>query len=371
MFHSNPFFLGDWEITHPSSSNVIYDEQSPLSPPLHPASMFEEPRAPVTEGPLARAPICDEAEECRDMVPEKKSTLNQSDTKHQSPLQKNVNKRDPPNTHGHNDKKNFLKVENGVTHRGRSASPKKSASHYSEEHLEKVPGPLTNDPKRRPGERSPSPRKGENESCQISPRAGPGRHHSRKSRGRSLSPKKQQTMEGSKDQSHAEAKFLESESRRAGPRAGDHAEHVSDGKEKSGVIRKEPKQSQPGKHRTKSPEKKSKRMDEVSLPSKETSHITSRGVAESEKGKRATVGGTSSRKEKVGDGGRTLDKKLKADPDERMVLNKTEEDRSRESGGLKPERGSPARKTPITPGPWKVPSATKATGITGVAEKRL
>nr|XP_030724936.1 membrane-associated guanylate kinase, WW and PDZ domain-containing protein 3 isoform X1 [Globicephala melas] len=365
---------GDWNINNPSSSNVIYDEQSPFHPSSHSAFIFEESRVPVIEESLMRVQICEKAEELKDIVPEKKSTLNenQSDIKHQSLLHKNVNKRDPPNSHGHSDKKNLLKVENGVTPRGRSASPKKSASRYSEEHLEKIPSPLKNDPKRRPRDRSLSPRKGENKSSQISTRAASGQDHCRKSRGQSSSPKKQQKTEGSKDQSNV--------NQRVGGYASNNAEQMSDGKERSGVVRKDTNQSQPGKNRTRSPEKKSKRMDEKSLPSKKTNNTTSRAISENEKGKKATLVETSSSKDKIGENVKISEKKPKQEPEERMVLNKIEDhkrkeleaaDKNKESGGFKPESGSPAKKTPITPGPWKVPSASRATGTTGVAEKRL
>ncbi|XP_036682451.1 membrane-associated guanylate kinase, WW and PDZ domain-containing protein 3 isoform X1 [Balaenoptera musculus] len=365
---------GDWNINNPSSSNVIYDEQSPFHPSSHSASIFEESRVPVIEESLMRVQICEKAEELKDMVPEKKSTLNenQSDIKHQSLLHKNVNKRDPPNSHGHSDKKNLLKVENAVTPRGRSASPKKSASQYSEEHLEKIPSPLKSDPKRRPRDRSLSPRKGENKSSHISTRAASGQDHCRKSRGQSSSPKKQQKTEGSKDQSSA--------NQRVGGRASNNAEQMSDGKERSGVVRKDTNHSQPGKHRTRSPEKNSKRMDEKSLPSKKTNNTTSRAISENEKGKKATLVETSSSKDKTGENVKISEKKPKQEPEERMVLNKIEDhkrkeleaaDKNKESGGFKPESVSPAKKTPITPGPWKVPSASRATGTTGVAEKRL
>ncbi|XP_028344787.1 membrane-associated guanylate kinase, WW and PDZ domain-containing protein 3 isoform X3 [Physeter macrocephalus] len=365
---------GDWNINNPSSSNVIYDEQSPFHPSAHSASIFEESRVPVIEESLMRVQICEKAEELKDFVPEKKSTLNenQSDVKHQSLLHKNVNKRDPSNSHGHSDKKNLLKVENGVTPRGRSASPKKSASRYSEEHLEKIPSPLKNDPKRRPRDRSLSPRKGENKSSQISTRAASGQDHCRKSRGQSSSPKKQQKTEGGKDQSNA--------NQRVGGHASNNAEQTSDGKERSGVIRKDTNPSQPGKNRTRSPEKKSKRMDEKSLPSKKTNNITSRAISENEKGKKAILVETSSSKDKIGENVKISEKKPKQEPEERMVLNKIEDhkrkeleaaDKNKERGGFKPESGSPAKKATITPGPWKVPSASRATGTTGVAERRL
>ncbi|KAM7054781.1 membrane-associated guanylate kinase, WW and PDZ domain-containing protein 3 isoform 1-T1 [Molossus nigricans] len=327
---------GDWDITYPSSSRVIYDEQS-SAPPSRPASTLEGPHVPGAGESFVRAQVCEEAEGFKDTVPGKKSTLSQSDLKHPSLPQKDVRKRDPPHSHGHSDKKNVSNVENGITQRGRSASPKKSTSRCAEERSEKVLSPLKNDPNRRPRDRSASPRKGSGQD-----RAG--------SRGRSASPRKQQRTEGSQDQASAEARLLESQ--RAGARAGDSAEQTADGKEKSGVIRKETKQTQSGKNRTRSPEKKSKRIDEKSLPSKKTSNATSRVVSE---------------------------KKLKPDPEERVVPQ-TEDDRGsereaadthREGGGVRPERGSPARKAPITPGPWKVPSAGRATGTAGVAEKRL
>lgn len=355
---------------------MIYDEQSPFPPLSHPASIFEESHMPVIEESLMRVQICEKAEEFKDLVPEKKSTLNE----HQSLLQKNLSKRDPHNSHGHSDKKRLFKVENGVPPRGRSASPKKSAGRYSEEHSEKVPGPPKNDPKRRPRERSLSPRKGESKSRQISPRAGSGQDHGRRGRGRSSSPKKVQKTEGSNDHANAEAQLFEFENRRAGGRAGDSAEHILDGKERSGVVRKDTKQSESGKTTTRSPEKSSRRADEKSFPPKKPNNTaTSRAAPENEKGKKAALGDTSSSKDKL-EHVRTSEKKLKQEPDERTAMNKTEDhkgkdleggDKSRESGGFRPEGGSPARKAPITPGPWKVPSAHKATGTAGVAEKRL
>ncbi|XP_005389037.1 PREDICTED: membrane-associated guanylate kinase, WW and PDZ domain-containing protein 3 [Chinchilla lanigera] len=369
---------GDWDVNNPSSSSVIYDEQSPFPPAAHSASVFEESHVPVTEDSLVRVQMCEKAEELKDTVPEKKSTLNenQPEIKHQSLLQKNVNKRDPPNSYGHSDKKNLLRVENGVTQRGRSASPRKPAHRYSEEHLEKIPSPLKNDPKRRPRDRSLSPRK----RCQIDTNVGSGQNHYRKSRGRSSSPKKQQKTEGSKDLSNAEAKLLEGESRRVAGRASDNAEQLPDGKERSSVISKDVKQSQLGKDRARSPEKKSKRMDEKSPASQKASSTASRAVSENEKGKKATIGETRSGKDKTGGNVQIAEKKLKQEPDERMVFNKTEDhkgkeletaDKCKESERFKPESSSPVKKTPITPGPWKVPSANKVTGTTGMAEKRL
>ncbi|XP_036894623.1 membrane-associated guanylate kinase, WW and PDZ domain-containing protein 3 isoform X5 [Sturnira hondurensis] len=335
---------GHWDIPQPSPSNVIYDEQPPFPPPSHSASLCEEPRLPGTEGAFTRAQVCEKAEEFKDTGPEKR-TLHQSDMKHQPLLHKSVSKRDTPSSQGHSDKKHLLKAENGVAQRGRSASPRKPASRCTEEPLDKIPGALRNDPKRRPRERSPSPRKGETKSCPGGAGAGSGQGPARRDRGRSASPKKQQRMEGRPDRPNAEAKALELEGRRAGGRAREGAEQVADGKERSGVGRTDTKQS------PRSPEEKSKRVDEKS----EVSNVTNRVAPESEKGRRAPLGEPRR---------------------ERMAPNKPEDDRGlaadgNREGGARPERGSPARKPPITPGPWKVPSASRASGMTGVAEKRL
>lgn len=306
---------GDRDATHPPSPHVIYDEQPPSAPPSRSASMSEEP---VTGDAPVRAPTREKAGELQDPVPGRKSTS------HQSLPQKSVSKRDPPASHGHGDKKSLLKVENGASHRGRSASPRKSASRYAEDHLETIPGPLKCDPKRRPRDRSSSPGRGEKQS---SARAGSGQDPARNSRGRSSSPKKPPRTEGGRDQ--------------AGAPARDSALPAAGG------VRTEPKQSQPGKSRTRSPEKKSKRTDEKSLPSKRATHVAGRGGPEGDKGKRAPSGET--------------ERKLKPDA--------AEDDSGKEAADG--ARGSPGRRAPITPGPWKVPSASKASGSAGVAERRL
>ncbi|XP_077883167.1 membrane-associated guanylate kinase, WW and PDZ domain-containing protein 3 isoform X2 [Ictidomys tridecemlineatus] len=364
---------GDWDINNPSSSNVIYDEQSPFPPSLHSASIFEECHVPVIEESLTRVQICENAEELKDTIPEKNSTLNenQPEIKHQSLLQKNVNKRDPTNSPGHRNKKN-LKIENGVTQRGRSASPKKPANRQLEEHMEKNPRPLKNDPRRQPRDRSLSPRKGENKSCPINTKAGSEQNQCRKSRGQSSSPKKQQKLEGGKDPANASAKLLEGESRRIAGHTGDNTEQIPDGKEKSGAIRKELKQSPLEKNRTRSPEKKSKRMDEKSLPSKKKGNTAGGVGSENERGRQATSGEMRPGKDKIGENGQLSEKKLKQEPEDDHKGKDLEAADTRQEGGrVKPESSSPVKKAPITPGPWKVPSAKKVTGTAGVAEKRL
>lgn len=366
---------GDWDTNSPSSSNVIYDEQPPPLPSSHSASTFEESHVPATEDSLTRVQICEKAEELKDTVQEKKSTLNgsQPEMKYQS-VHKTMSKKDPPRGSGHGEKSR-LKGENGVTRRGRSASPKKSVNRHSEEHLEKIPRPLKSDPKEKSRDRSLSPRKGESKG-RLTIKAGSGQDPNRKDRGRSSSPKKQQKI-GGNSLSNTEGKLSEAGSRRAAGHPRDSTEQLPDGREKSGVSRKDLKQSQPGKTRTKSPEKKSSKVDETSLPSKKTSSTAGRVVSEKEKGKKPTAGETS--RETV-EHTQISAKQLKQEAQEKTALGNADDhkgresevtDRCRERAGCTPQSSSLVKKAPITPGPWRVPRANKVTGTTGMADKQL
>lgn len=332
---------------------------------------------PVTEGSLIRVQLCEKAEELKDTGQEKKSTLtgSQPEVKYQSVLQKNVSKKGPPSSYGRGEK-NLLKGENGVARRGRSASPKESASRHSEEHVEKISRPLKSDPKGKSRERSLSPKKGGNRG-QLAIEAGSGQDPCRKGRGRSSSPRKQQKMAGN-SLSNTESKLSEVGSRRAVGHCNDSTEQLPDGKEKSGVIRKNLKQSQLGKNRTRSPEKKGNKTDEMSLASKKTSNTASTVVSEKEKGKMATTGETS--RDKTGENVQISAKTLKQEPEEKVALSKAEDhkgkepeaaDRVKERAGTTPESTSPVKKAPITPGPWRVPRANKVAGTTGTADKQL
>lgn len=360
---------GDWDINSPSSSNVIYDEQPPPLPSSHSAATFEESHVPATEDSLIRVQTCEKAEELKDTVQGKESTLHgsQPEMRHQS-VQKNVSKKDPSRSHGHGDK-NLLKGENGVTRRGRSASPKKSVNRHSEEHLEKTPRPLRSDPKGKSRDRSLSPRKGENKG-QVTVKAGSGQDPCRKDRGRSSSPRKQQKI-GGNSLSNTEGKLSEAGSRRAAGASSDSTEQLPEGKEKSGVSRKDLKLSQLGKHRTRSPEKRSSKVDETSLPSKKTSDTASRVVSEKGKGRKPGTGERS--RGKTGESAHISAKPLTQEAGEKMALSKASEvtDRGKERAGGAPESSSPVKKAPITPGPWRVPRANKVTGTAGMADKQL
>ncbi|NWQ82168.1 MAGI3 protein, partial [Columbina picui] len=64
---------GDWDSYNPSSSNVIYEEQSPLSSSSH--SPSEACYVPVPGEALTRVQLSEKLEQAKNSVPEKKSTL--------------------------------------------------------------------------------------------------------------------------------------------------------------------------------------------------------------------------------------------------------------------------------------------------------
>ncbi|XP_075415654.1 membrane-associated guanylate kinase, WW and PDZ domain-containing protein 3 isoform X2 [Tenrec ecaudatus] len=348
---------GDWDIHNPLSSTVIYDEQSPLPPSSHSASIFEESHTPVIEEPFMRVQICEKAEAPKAGGPEKQSTLHEKQ-------QKTITKKEPPSSQGHGEEKTLGSVDCGLGQRGRSASPKKPASRYSEGHRE-TPGPLKSDPKSRPCDRSVSPRKGETRGCQVNRKAGPGQdYRGRRSRERSSSPRKQRKGDGGKSPVQAAAAVPK------GERASNNAEQVQDSKEKLGGLRKDTKQSQAGRHRAGSPEQKSTRTEQTSFPPRKTPGPVSGEAPGKEKGgKAASSGELSSPQEKGRGSASTLDRKLKQDPEERETVSKVDAPRGT---GLEvaDKSSSPGKKAPIMPGPWKVPGPNKVTG-TGVAEKRL
>ncbi|NXJ14928.1 MAGI3 protein, partial [Odontophorus gujanensis] len=68
----------DWDSYNPSSSNVIYEEQSPLSSSSHPASPSEMCYLPVPGEALRKVQLSEKLEQAKNTVPEKISTLTEN-----------------------------------------------------------------------------------------------------------------------------------------------------------------------------------------------------------------------------------------------------------------------------------------------------
>ncbi|KAJ7411641.1 membrane-associated guanylate kinase, WW and PDZ domain-containing protein 3 isoform X2 [Willisornis vidua] len=117
----------DWDSYNPSSSNVIYEEQSPLSSSSHPASPSEVCYLPVPGEALTRVQLSEELEQAENTVPDKISTLteNQSERKPQSPPQRAKNRWECPSSPGFGITKGSLEAG---TRRGASASPAQSGA---------------------------------------------------------------------------------------------------------------------------------------------------------------------------------------------------------------------------------------------------
>ncbi|XP_028924240.1 membrane-associated guanylate kinase, WW and PDZ domain-containing protein 3 isoform X2 [Ornithorhynchus anatinus] len=354
---------GDWDVFNPSSSSVIYDEQPLFSSPSHTASTFEVTQMPVSEEALMRVQMCEKVEELKDT--EKKSTLTETQTEleHQSSVQKNVNRKASPNCNQRrSEKKNNLETERAVARRGRSASPKKSSNRYSGGQ-EKHSDPIKDSPKRRSKDRSLSPRKVGNKISPGDTDAASGRDRFRRDRGRSASPKKQPKMEGNRSQGNAENQLPANQGRRTGD---EPAAQIKDGKETAGVPGKDLKPSQRGKNEAQSPTKKSQRGDEKWVSSKKANDTLKKGLSEGGK--------------KAAGSGKLSDTQLHLEPEDPTALPRTEDlkegelettEKTKDNGLAKPEGSSPVKKATITPGPWKVPSASKVPSATGVTEKRM
>ncbi|XP_071434986.1 membrane-associated guanylate kinase, WW and PDZ domain-containing protein 3 isoform X2 [Pithys albifrons albifrons] len=117
----------DWDSYNPSSSNVIYEEQSPLSSSSHPASPSEVCYLPVPGEALTRVQLSEELEQAENTVPDKISTLteNQSERKPQSPPQRAKNRWECPSSPGFGITKGSLEAG---TRRDGSASPAQSGA---------------------------------------------------------------------------------------------------------------------------------------------------------------------------------------------------------------------------------------------------
>uniref|UniRef100_A0A8C3HZA7 Membrane-associated guanylate kinase, WW and PDZ domain-containing protein 3 n=1 Tax=Chrysemys picta bellii TaxID=8478 RepID=A0A8C3HZA7_CHRPI len=360
---------GDQDSFNPSSSNIIYDEQSPLPP----SAVCD---LPVLEEALANVHISEKLEESKNIVPEKKSTLteNHSELKHLSSTQKHMKRWDQPTSLGYKRSKNLELVTDDLIRRDRSESPKRLG---------------TSGESQQAGLHSP--RKGERQNTHSNlsdqsehPRRGNThseinlKETSRGSQGRSVSPQKHPKKEESGDKSD---KLLETQDKIAGGGDIEIIEQFKDGNEKSGITQQDTKQNIARKNKKWSQERENPKADEKTLPLNKANEPR-RKVDEDEKGKKASAGEPSSSNFKttsLSDVSQlSKEKKSRLETQDPVILNKDHSekdleptDETKDDGISKTECSSPVKKAPITPGPWKVPSASKVTKATGVTEKRV
>nr|XP_048682957.1 membrane-associated guanylate kinase, WW and PDZ domain-containing protein 3 isoform X3 [Caretta caretta] len=345
---------GDQDSFNPSSSNIIYDEQPPL-----PTSAVCD--LPVLEDALANVHISEKLEEAKNTVPEKKSTLteNQSKPKHMSSTQEHMKRWDQPTS--------LDLVTDDDIRRERAESPKKlgTSGELQQAGLHSPRKSETQNTHSNLLDQCEQPRRGENTHTQINLK-----ETSRGNRGRSASPQKHPKKEESADKSD---KLLDSQDKIAG---GDGDVETN---EKSGVTQQDRKQNIAGKKKKKrSQERKNPRADEKTLPLNKANEPRKR-VDEDEKANTGEPTSSDFKTASLSDVSQlSKGKKGRLQTQDPVILNKdhTEKgleptDETKDDGISKPECSFPVKKAPITPGPWKVPSASKVTKATGVTEKRV
>ncbi|XP_025070824.1 membrane-associated guanylate kinase, WW and PDZ domain-containing protein 3 isoform X2 [Alligator sinensis] len=370
----------DWDRFSPSSSNIIYDEQSPLPSSSHSAFTPDVARTPVSEDTLKKVQMSEKLEEVQNTVPDKKSTLteNQSERMHLSSTQKNMNRWDQATGPGYRETKtNPGLVSGDISGRGRSTSPQKPGVPKEQ----RTHSPRKVEPKKPHSslpDLSGSPRRGEKKHAEISTNTVYEKGPLRGTHGRSASPQKHPSKGGNGEKL---PRLPDYQGRTAANDATETAEQVKDGKDKSEVARKDMKQTISEKNERWSRERKHPRPNEKTVLFKKASEPR-RNASEYEHGEEANSGEPASGKIKTASLSDTallsMEAQGRPEPREAALLHRIQRDRDLEStdetkddGISKPDSSSPVRKAPITPGPWKVPSARKVTKATGVTEKRV
>uniref|UniRef100_A0A8B9D888 Membrane-associated guanylate kinase, WW and PDZ domain-containing protein 3 n=1 Tax=Anser cygnoides TaxID=8845 RepID=A0A8B9D888_ANSCY len=364
----------DWDSYNPSSSTVIYEEQSPLSSSSHSASPSEVCYLPVPGEALMKVQLSEKLEQAKNTVPEKISTLteNQFEMKPLSSPQRTKNRWDLSSSPGFEITKSSLELG---TRRDRSASPKKLGAAEGHHHTG-LHSPRKGDPEKNYGNLSHKPdssRKSESKLTEIGMNNSSKKECSSGNQGRSASPQKHLSKQGNIE---ASCKLQEYPDLTGGDKM--TVEQLKGGNGKIGVTRKEGKQKSSGKKEGWSPERKYAAFEESNLPFSDSKRNTS----EDEKIRKSNSGELSSSRFKTSSLSNipllSMEKQRRLDAQETDILNRRHGERhmelpdeTKDDGISKSENSSPVKKTPITPGPWRVPSACKVTNTAGVAEKRV
>ncbi|XP_061327949.1 membrane-associated guanylate kinase, WW and PDZ domain-containing protein 3 isoform X1 [Pezoporus flaviventris] len=356
---------GDWDSSNPSSSNVIYEEQSPLSSSSHSASPSEVCYLPVPGEALTRVQLSEKLEQAKNTVPEKISTLteNQFERKPQSSPQRTKNRWECPSSPGFEITKGALEVR---MRRDRSASPEKLRA--AESHPQ-AGFHRKGDPEKPHGNLSHKPEGSRKSESKATETGGNRKEHSSGNPGRSASPHKHLGKQGSVE---TLSRLQGYQDRTAG---GDKtaAEQLKGGSGKTGVTWKDTKQKTCGKREGWSPERQHAAFDRYHLPFSDSR----RNTPEEEKVKKSSSGEPSSSRFKASSLSNipllSMEKHRRLETQEPVTHGERHMElphETKDDGVSKSESSSPAKKTLITPGPWRVPSACKVTPAAAGAEKR-
>ncbi|XP_021232644.1 membrane-associated guanylate kinase, WW and PDZ domain-containing protein 3 isoform X2 [Numida meleagris] len=355
----------DWDSYNPSSSNVLYEEQSPLSSSSHSASPSEMCYLPVPGEALRKVQLSEKLEQAKNTVPEKISTLteNQFEMKPPSSPQRTKNRWDLPSSAGFEITKGGLELG---TRRDRPASPEKLGA--AEGHH--LPGSHSSRKSDADKTHSNLPRK----PTEIGMNSNNKKQYSSGDQGMPASPQKHLGKQGCTE---VVGRLQEHQDRTAG---GDKmtAEQLKGGNGKTGVTRKDAKQKISARKELWSPERKYATFDESRSPFSDSR----RSRAEDENIRKSNSGEPGSSRFKTSSLSNipllSTEKLRRLEAQETDVLNRPRgdgrlelPDETKDDGIPKSESSSPVKKTPITPGPWRVPGACKVTKTACAAEKRV
>ncbi|XP_074833992.1 membrane-associated guanylate kinase, WW and PDZ domain-containing protein 3 isoform X3 [Carettochelys insculpta] len=349
----------DQETFNPSSANIIYDEQSPLST----CAICD---LPVLEDTSMNVHISEKLEEENNTVPEKKSTLteNQSDLKALSSTQKHVKRWDLSTTSGYKLTKSHVELVTDDTIRSRSENPKKLGIAGASQQVG-LHSPRRAERETNLADHSKSPH------SEINSNSVYVQENSRGNQGVSVNLQKHPK----KAESWDKLEKLHREDKAAG--ADKTTEQFKDGTEKSRAKQQATKTTMSGRKEMWSQD--THKTDEETLP---LSNTTEPRKTDNEKVKKANAQEPSCSNFKatsLSDISQLFqEEKNKLETQDLIILNKDHPeidlepvDETKDDGISKPESSSPVKKAPITPGPWKVPSASKVTKATGITEKRV
>lgn len=360
---------GDWDSHNPASSNVIYEDQSPLlASSSHSASPSEVCYLAVAGEALTGVQLSEELEQAENTVPHKISTLNenQRERKPQSSPQRTKKRWECPSSPGFGITKGSLEAE---IRRDRSASPAKSGAAEGYPHMG-FHSPRKGDPEKNNLSHKYDGSRSKSKITEIGMENSDNKESSSGNRGRSASPQMHLGKPGS----------TETAGRIQGRTScGEKVtvEQLKGGNGKPEVARKEMKQKTPGKTEGYSADQHYPVFGGNNLPFRDSR----RNASTDDLLTKSSSGDTGSGRFKTSSLSNipllSVEKQRRVETEEALRLNRHHGERHVElpnetkDGTSQPERNSTVRKTVITPGPWRVPTGCKGPPAAGMPGKRV
>uniref|UniRef100_A0A8C5JNC0 Membrane-associated guanylate kinase, WW and PDZ domain-containing protein 3 n=1 Tax=Junco hyemalis TaxID=40217 RepID=A0A8C5JNC0_JUNHY len=353
----------DWDSYNPASSNVIYEEQSPLlSSSSHSAFPSEMCYLAVPGEASTRVQLSEELEQAELTVPDKISTLTENlcERKPQSSPQRTKNRWECPSSPGFGITQ---RSSEAGTRRGRSASPAKSGAAEGYPHMG-FHSPGKGDPEKNNLSCKSDSSRSESKTTGKGMKNSDKKESSHGNRGRSASPQRHHGKPGSTE---TVGRIQTSCS----------VEQLKGGNGKPEVTRKEMKQKTPGKTEGCSADQHYPLFGGNNLPFGDSR----RNASEDDLLTKSSSGDTSSSRFKTSSLSNipllSMEKQRRVETQEALMLNRRHGERHMElpnetkDGTSQPKKNSPVRKILITPGPWRVPSGSRGTPAAGVPGKRV